>query len=71
MNKILALIPLSLLSLLSGLAHAAKELEGQAAPVETVGTVYIVIFGIIFVGMIVGFFVYLWMSDDKKSEDKK
>jgi hypothetical protein len=67
MNRILALVPLSLLS---GLAYAAKELEGQPAPVETVGTVYIVIFGIIFVGMIVGFFVYLWMSDDKEPKEK-
>ena len=70
MKRILALIPLSLLSLLSSLAHAAKELDAAAAPVETVGTVYIVIFGILFVGMIVGFFVYLYMSDSKKPEDK-
>ncbi len=67
MNRILTLIPLFLLS---GLAHAAKELEAATAPVETVGTIYIVIFGIIFIGMIVGFFVYLYMSDSKKPEDK-
>ena len=34
------------------------------------GTIYIVIFGILFIGMIVGFFVYLWMSDDKEPKDK-
>jgi hypothetical protein len=67
MYKILSSIPMFLLF---SAAHAAKELDAPAAPVETVGTIYIVIFGIIFIGMIVGFFVYLWMSDDKKPEDK-
>ena len=59
-----------LMFLLSSAAHAAKEIEAAAAPVETVGTIYIVIFGILFIGMIVGFFIYLWMSDNKKPEDK-
>jgi len=68
MYKILSSIPMFLLS---ALAYAAKELDAPSAPVETVGTLYIVIFGILFIGMIVGFFVYLWMSDDKEPEDKK
>ena len=46
---------------------AAKEMESAAdAPAETVSMVYVVIFGIIFVGMIVGFFVYLWWLEKKK-----
>jgi hypothetical protein len=61
-----------LVLLLSGPAFAAVGDEaGASAPVETVGTIYIVIFGIIFVGMIVGFFVYLWMSDGKKKPEDK
>ena len=67
MYKILSSIPMFLLS---ALAYAAKEADAPAAPVETVGTIYIVIFGILFVGMIVGFFVYLWMSDDKEPKEK-
>jgi len=67
MYKILSSIPMSLLS---ALAYAAKEADAPSAPVETVGTIYIVIFGILFVGMIVGFFIYLWMSDDKEPKDK-
>jgi len=67
MYKILSSIPMFLLS---ALAYAAKELDAPSAPVETVSTVYIVIFGILFVGMIVGFFIYLWMSDDKEPKEK-
>jgi hypothetical protein len=67
MYKILSLIPMFLLSIA---AYAAKEPDAPSAPVETVGTIYIVIFGILFIGMIVGFFVYLWMSDDKEPKDK-
>ena len=67
MYRILSSIPVLLLS---SVVHAAKELDAASAPVETVGTIYIVIFGILFIGMIVGFFVYLWMSDNKKPEDK-
>lgn len=68
MNRILSPI---FLSLLSGTAFAAKELDAASAPAETVSTVYVVIFGILFVGMIVGFFVYLWMTDDKKKPEDK
>jgi hypothetical protein len=57
--------------LLSSAAYgAAKEVDANA-PVETVSMVYIVLFGVIFVGMIVGFFVYLFMTDKKVPEDSK
>jgi hypothetical protein len=57
--------------MLSSAAYgAAKELEANA-PVETVSMIYVVIFGIIFVGMIVGFFVYLFMTDKKAPEENK
>jgi len=68
MNRFLSPI---LLFLLSSTAYAAKELDGPSAPADTVGTIYIVLFGIIFIGMIVGFFIYLWMSDGKKSPEDK
>jgi hypothetical protein len=41
------------------------------APVETVSMVYVVIFGILFVGMIAGFFIYLWMSDKGEASKEK
>lgn len=68
MNKIL--LPI-VMFLLSGTAFAAKELDTASAPAETVSMVYVVIFGILFVGMIIGFFVYLWMSDSKKKAEEK
>ena len=48
----------------------AQESERSSAPVETVSMVYVVIFAVIFIGMIAGFFIYLFMTD-KKSEDSK
>jgi hypothetical protein len=49
---------------------AAKEMDASA-PVETVSMIYVVIFGIIFVGMIAGFFIYLFMTDKKVPEENK
>ena len=46
---------------------AAAQREAPTAPVETVSMVYVVIFGLIFVGMIAGFFIYLFMSDKKEA----
>jgi phosphotransferase system glucose/maltose/N-acetylglucosamine-specific IIC component len=67
MQKVLSAIVLFLMSL--PILAATKELEGANAPVETVDTIYVVIFGIIFVGGVIGFFVYLfWTDRDKKSD---
>jgi hypothetical protein len=67
MQKFLPSIFLFLLS--CPLLAAVREEPTQNAPVETVSMVYVVIFGILFVGMIVGFFIYLWMND--KGEESK
>ena len=61
----------TLLFLLSCPAVAAVGDEGVAsAPGETVSIVYVIIFGVIFVAMIAGFFVYLWWNEQKKPENK-
>jgi len=66
------LLPLlAFLQSFPALAAMGDEGGAAAAPVDTVGTIYIVLFGIIFIGMIVGFFIYLWMSDDKKKPEDK
>jgi len=47
-------------------AAATEESTAASAPAETVSVVYVVLFGIVFVGMIVGFFVYLWWNESHK-----
>lgn len=64
-------LPSIFLFLLSCPLLAAVREEPAQAPVETVSMVYVVIFGILFVGMIVGFFIYLWMSDKGEGSKEK
>ena len=66
MNKLLSTLFVLLLQL--PLLAAAQEREAPAAPVETVSMVYVVAFGVIFVGMIVGFFVYLFAKKEEPSQ---
>lgn len=40
-------------------------------PVETVSTVYVVIFGLIFLGIIVGFFIRLWLNERKGGKQEQ
>lgn len=44
--------------------------EPASAPVETVDVIYVVIFLIIFLGSIVGFFIYLWWRGKKEKPDQ-
>ena len=66
MNKLLSMLFLFLLQL--PLLAAAQEREVANAPVETVSMVYVVAFGVIFVGMIVGFFVYLFAKKEEPQQ---
>ncbi|HKU70124.1 MAG TPA: hypothetical protein VJQ51_04735 [Burkholderiales bacterium] len=59
------------LFVLSSPLLAAVREEPASAPVETVSMVYVVVFGLLFVGMIIGFFIYLWMSDKSEPQDKQ
>ena len=68
MNRILTAAVLSLLSLP---VFAAAEESAANAPAETVSTVYAVIFGIVFIGMIVGFFAYMMWGGKDDPEPKK
>jgi hypothetical protein len=61
MSKLLSTVTLFLLSL-PALA-ATKEMEGASAPADTVDMVWVIVFAVIFIGAIVGFFIYLFMSD--------
>jgi hypothetical protein len=49
---------------------ATQEMAGGSAPPETVDTVYVVIFGIVFIGMIAGFAVYMLKGGKDEKPDK-
>jgi hypothetical protein len=49
---------------------AAQEMATPEKPVETVSVIYVVIFGVIFVGMIAGFILRLWLNERKNKQEK-
>ncbi len=50
------------------LAYAQDD-GAAIPPSETVSVIWVAVFGVLFVGMIVGFFVYLWWNE-KKNKNK-
>jgi len=67
MLKSLSAVMLFLVS--SPLFAAAREMEAEIPPSETVDLVWVVVFGVIFVGMIVAFFVYLWHTEKNRKAE--
>jgi len=57
-----------LLMLVACSAYAQYEMA-EGPPAETVSMVWVVVFGVIFVGMIVGFLAYMWWNERKKKDD--
>jgi hypothetical protein len=49
---------------------AAQEMAATEKHVETVNVIYVVIFGMVFVGMIAGFFLRLWLNERKNKEEQ-
>lgn len=49
----------------SPLFAATKEMDPNA-PSETVSVVWVIVFGVIFLGSIVGFFIYLWHTEKSR-----
>lgn len=68
MKKFLSAVSLFLMSCWA--FAATREMEGASAPAETVDVIYVVIFVVIFVVSIIGFFVYLFMSEKKQKPDQ-
>jgi hypothetical protein len=62
-GRLLSAVPLLLMS--CG-AFAANLEDVANAPTELVSVWYVALFGVLFVGMIVGFFAYLWWIEKKK-----
>jgi len=68
MSKFLSAIALFLMS--SSLLAAAKEMEAATAPAETVGMIWVILFVVLFLGSIIGFFVYLWHTEKNRKREK-
>ncbi len=65
MNKLIATVSLYLAS---GVTLAANLDEAANVPaVEVVPTVYVVLFVVLFFGMIIGFFGWLWWNEKHRS----
>ena len=64
MPKLLSAIPLFLMSCWA-LAANLDEAAG-APPAEPVSMVYVVLFLVLFFGMIGGFFAYIWWNEKNK-----
>jgi hypothetical protein len=45
-------------------------MEVASAPAETVDVVWVVVFGVVFVGSVVGFFIYLWLHEKNRKPEK-
>ncbi len=54
--------------LLACSVYAQDEGANSIPPAETVSVVWVAIFGILFMGMIVGFFVYLWWKERHRQD---
>jgi predicted membrane protein len=68
MQKLLSAAVFFLMSL--PVLAATEGMSKADQPAETVSMVYVVIFGVIFIGSIIGFFIYLFMSDKGGKSDK-
>jgi len=67
MSKFLSAVTLFLMS--SPLFAALKEMDPNA-PAETVDMIWVIVFGVIFIGAIVAFFIYLWYNDKNRKPEQ-
>ena len=67
MSKFLSAVTLFLIS--GPLLAVTKEMDPNA-PSETVSVVWVIVFGVIFIGSIIGFFIYLWYSGKNGKPEK-
>ena len=68
MSRFLSAVTLFLMS--SPLFAASKEMDAANAPAETVGMIWVIVFVVLFIGSIVGFFWYLWWNERKGKTEK-
>ena len=67
MRKLLSALPFYLMSCWA--LAASMDEAANAPPPEGVNMIYVVLFLVLFFGMIVGFFIYMWWLDKHKKPD--
>ena len=68
MNKLVTAV---LLYLASGVTLAANlDDAANVPPVDTVSMVYVVLFAILFFGLIIGFFAWMWWNEKHRKHDR-
>ena len=60
----------TLVSLLAAASAYAQDEAASSMPPETVSIVYVALFALVFVGMIAGFFIYLWWHEREAKPEK-
>ena len=68
MSKFVSAVALFLMS--SPLFAAAKEMEAATAPAETVDIMWVIVFGVVFIGSVIGFFIYLWIHEKNRKQER-
>ncbi len=60
----------TLVTLFAAAAAIAQDEAASSAPPETVSIIYVVLFALVFIGMIAGFFIYLWWNEREVKPEK-
>lgn len=68
MSRFLSAVTLFLM--FSPLFAAAREIDAATAAAETVDVVWVIVFGVVFIGAIVGFFIYLWHTEKNRKPEE-
>ena len=70
MKRALSAIAFSLMSLPA--IAATEEAKAAEAAIEPLGTPYVILIGLIFIGLLVGFWMYYmrWDEEEKKQDPK-
>jgi hypothetical protein len=45
-------------------------MEAATAPSETVDVIWVIAFGVVFLGSVIGFFVYLWHTEKNRKREE-
>lgn len=71
MQKMVSIVSFFVMSLWVQLASAELDRTGSEVPVERVDVVYVVLFGVLFVGMIIAYGIQIWRKERQRSRNEQ